>query len=670
MYVGTALGLSFTNDSFTSATVPPELFRRSITDIRINPVNTDIVYAATRLARTFRSVDRGATWEAINTGMPFSESFALAVDPHTPATVYAGFNGGGIYRSTDSGDNWQLASDGMFGTDIRALAVDPQDSSNVLAGGFGAGLFLSQDGGNLWQESSEGLFTVQPRALAFAPQNPQIVYAGSINPFTQGIGSLFRSTNGGRNWESVSAGVSFFSVVVDPAAPDTIYVATTSGVFRSTAGGVNFESINDLDGLNDGLQDWSITDLEMDPANREILYAVGNTFDFFSGITLFQFFKTTNSGGEWRSTGVTTVPLNEIAIDPTDTRRIYIGSTIGVFRNENGAEDGGFEPVNTGLPNDGAVSVTSLAVDGLDNAAVYAATSAGVYKSTDRGNSWTLADAGLETTLARVLRDDPTNAGVLYAGTASGGVFKTIDAGATWIPTRNALTLLPVISRGGLVGSADFNGDGVAGGEIVSFFALNVGPEEGVSAQFDPKSGKLPTTLAGVRVFFNDIPAGLFFVRRGQINCQVPFEVLGLGTVEVRVEVDGVSSNIIVVDILDSHPGVFGSVLNADGTLNSEENSVPAGTFVSLFTTGQGAVEPALVSGAPAPLGALHFPVLPVSVTLNDQPVSSAAALAPTFVGLLQINVIIPPDLPPGEYEVFIQIGNRRSSTGIIIYVG
>ncbi len=672
VYVGASLGLSVTHDSFTSATAPPELFGRQITEIRIDPVNTDTVYAATRLAFTFRSTDRGATWETISTGMPFSESSAFAVDPNTPSTVYTGFNGGGVYRSTDRGDNWQISSDGMFGTDIRALAVDPIDSSNILAGGFGAGIFRTEDGGDLWEEAREGLLTVQPRSLAFAPQNPQTVYAGGVNPFAQADGSLFRSTNGGRNWVSLATGLSFFSIAVDPLSADIFYIGTTSGILRSTDGGLNFVARNDVeDQPNNALQFWTITDLAIDPSNRNVIYAIGNTPDFITGFTFFQFFKSTNAGENWRPTGLTFTPLTAIAVDPTDTRRIYLGSQTGIFRNQDGVENDGFEPISTGLPGDGAVSVTSLAVDGQDNAAVYAATSAGVYKSTDRGGSWTLADTGLELTLARIIRDDPMSAGVLYTGTSSGGVLKTVDAGATWLPTRNALTLLPVISRAGLVGSADFDGAGVAGGEIVSFFALNVGPEVGVSAQFDPKTGKLPTELAGVRVFFNDVLAALFFVRRGQVNCQVPFEVIGLESVEVRIEVDGVSSNVITVNILDSHPGIFGSVLNGTGGVNSADNTIPAGSFVSLFTTGQGGIQPPLMTGQPAPLdGTLHLPILPVSVTLNDQLVTSASAMAPTFVGLLQVNVFIPPDLPPGMYEVFIQIGNQRSGTGIVIHVG
>ena len=73
--------------------------------------------------------------------------------------------------------------------------------------------------------------------------------------------------------------------------------------------------------------------------------------------------------------------------------------------------------------------------------------------------------------------------------------------------------------------------------------------------------------------------------------------------------------------------------------------------------------------GQPAPAdGTLHVPVLAVRVLNGEQVLTSATALAPNFVGLLQINVILG-NLPPGEYELFIEIGGRRSRLGVTIYV-
>ena len=145
----------------------------------------------------------------------------------------------------------------------------------------------------------------------------------------------------------------------------------------------------------------------------------------------------------------------------------------------------------------------------------------------------------------------------------------------------------------------------------------------------------------------------------------------GLETAEVRVEVNGVSSNVVTLRILDSHPGIFNAVLNQDLSLNTETNTEAAGKFIVLFVTGQGLVDPALMSGQPAPIEEpLPRPVLPLSVTIGDRDAVSVAVLAPGFVGLLQINVLLPADLPPGTYEVFVEIGGSSSQVGVLVFVG
>ena len=214
-------------------------------------------------------------------------------------------------------------------------------------------------------------------------------------------------------------------------------------------------------------------------------------------------------------------------MDPFDSNRLIVGSNGGgIFRTTGGIDDG-FSLINNGLPNQGAVAATRIIFDPNARNTVYSVTTAGVFKSTNGGDFWSPANQGIQGLLVNDLALDPTQAGVLYAGTSNGGVFKTEDGGAQWTPTRSFVTTDPVLTRAGIVGSPDFSGGGVSPGEIVTFFAVNVGPEAGVQAGFDPKTGKLPTELAGVRVFFNNVLAAIFFVRAGQINCQVPYEMAG-----------------------------------------------------------------------------------------------------------------------------------------------
>lgn len=77
--------------------------------------------------------------------------------------------------------------------------------------------------------------------------------------------------------------------------------------------------------------------------------------------------------------------------------------------------------------------VTALAVDPADPGIVYAGTrGSGVFKSTDGGESWTLAGRGLGTPIVAAVAVDPARHQIVYAATLDDGVFKSIDGGALW----------------------------------------------------------------------------------------------------------------------------------------------------------------------------------------------------------------------------------------------
>jgi uncharacterized protein (TIGR03437 family) len=325
-----------------------------------------------------------------------------------------------------------------------------------------------------------------------------------------------------------------------------------------------------------------------------------------------------------------------------------------VFRSVDGG--GQYRTVNAGFPAEGVLA-TSVAVDANANSMVYVSTSSGVFRSSDGADNWQLANSGLEDQGVLDLVPDPTQAGVLYAATVSGGVFKTMDGGESWQPTGG----VPLLTGAGVVNAADFGGGGVAPGEIVSIFGVELGPAEGVQPGIDPETGRLATLAAGVRVFFNEFEAALFFVRHDQLNVQVPFEVAGLERVTIRVEYQGAVSARVSVPVLPSHPGLFSGVLNQDSSVNSEDSRESSGRVVQFFATGQGLVDPAIETGAFAP-GMEPFPraTETVRVTIGGRPaVVHFAGLAPGFVGLLQVNAQIDNLVGAGPAEVILEIGGR-----------
>ena len=174
------------------------------------------------------------------------------------------------------------------------------------------------------------------------------------------------------------------------------------------------------------------------------------------------------------------------------------------------------------------------------------------------------------------------------------------NAGAPPPPT-------PAFTSAGVVSAASFLGGGVAPGEIVSIFGVDMGPTTGAQPTgFDPATGLLGSTLAGVSVMFDGQPAPLFFVRADQINAQAPFEISGQANTSVAVSFNGLTSSAAQVAVVSAHPALFANagsaivVHNDDGSLNSPSNPVGRGEAVLIFGTGQGVVSPAVATGQPA----------------------------------------------------------------------
>ena len=665
LYLGTSVGLIRSTNGGQG--FDPPLLPTAIVDVETAAAGT--VYALSGLSGAAKSFDGGDTFLAASFGLPRSEFLTLTVVPGDPAVLFLGARGPGILRSFDAGESWQQSSDGFNAADVRAVAVSPGDSSNVLAATFGGGMFRSTDGGAAWRESREALTAFNVTVLEFAPGAPSMVYAASINPFDPNAGNPFfprdgaflRSTDGGVTWEELVRPTAIAALAVHPNDGRTVFIASDSGVFRSQDRGETFErrGRNDLFGL-------SIVDLAIDPRRPDRLYAIAANN---RGFRQYFVVRSGDAGDDWKFLGRGSfVPLVSIAVDPTDSDRIYVGAEGGFFRSNN--RGGDFDAKNNGLPGDGAVIVSEIVADARDGGTLYIIGSGAVFKSSNRGNSWSLAHSGMEQFFVRTLELDPGQAGVLYAGTSAGGVFKTVNGGDLWEPAGASSGGKPFIFPEGIVGGADFTGGGIAPGEIVSIFGVNMGPAEGILTKFDAATGRLPTTVSGVTVFFGDTPGPLFFVRADQINAQVPFEVAGGESVAVRVVAESGEGNTVSVPIVASHPGIF-TVRNQDFSSNGSGNPEEPGRFLLLFVTGQGLVQPEIATGAPAPgMQPFPAPLLEVSVSIGgkDSP-RVASVLAPGFVGLLQVNAQIPLDAASGPQDALVTIGEQTSAKPVSVFV-
>ena len=204
----------------------------------------------------------------------------------------------------------------------------------------------------------------------------------------------------------------------------------------------------------------------------------------------------------------------------------------------------------------------------------------------------------------------------------------------------------------------------VAQGGLASLFGAGLaGDTSTVSATTWPK------TLLNRQIVVNDdLPAPIYYMGPGQANFQVPSNApLGTDRIAVRTADTGelVAGGSLLVSA--AAPGIFttnqagtgqAAVVNQDGTLNSSSNPAPVGSTILIYGTGQGQVSPAVTDGTAAPgppnlASTVAVPTTSGTTCLNSQPSMCVAmgssfgdvkysGLAPGYIGLWQINVVIP----------------------------
>ena len=208
---------------------------------------------------------------------------------------------------------------------------------------------------------------------------------------------------------------------------------------------------------------------------------------------------------------------------------------------------------------------------------------------------------------------------------------------------------LPTLFADGVVEGAGFTPRRpLSPGGIISLFGARFAGENNFASQLP-----LERELAGVSVRVGDQDAPLFFVGPGQINAQMPFEVSLGDSVPVAVSVGGLLTAPQNYLIAPTQPGVFiagenAAILDASFHLVTPQNPARPGDTIQIFCTGLGTVEQQVETGAPAP--SFSTVQLPVTVTIGgiNAPVDFQG-LAPGFVGLYQVNAVVPAGVEPGD---------------------
>jgi photosystem II stability/assembly factor-like uncharacterized protein len=404
VYAATSGGLVFRSaDAGASWSLTgPGLPYETVSSLLVDRRDASTLYAGLNGSSgkgAFRSVDGGATWTSV--GLPFTNVWALAMDPADPDVLLAA-TGKGVYRSADGGAGWSLTGlvAGQF-QDVLAVLFDPRVPGRAWAI-QGVSVFVSIDGGLTWTSRSAGLpapGTGGATALAIDPVSGTL-YAGFsvIEPEP----SLYRSTDDGGSWTPVAVAASRVTALAVSSGPaPTAYAATPLGLYRSFDGGASWTDPAEVS--------YGVLSLAVPPSPGSVVYA---------GVLGAGVFKSTDQGARWHhaSHGLNAAEVRGFAIAPSAPSFLYLGDRLrGVLKSTNGGR--------TWLPTGGGDASQGFAphllrVDPRDPRTVYGAADHGrVWKATDGGASWRFLseDEGMGCMGTADLQIDPAHPGNLYA---------------------------------------------------------------------------------------------------------------------------------------------------------------------------------------------------------------------------------------------------------------
>lgn len=466
----------------------------------------------------YKSMDGGKSWKHM--GLKKSEHIGMIiVDPRCSETVYVAAYGPvwsaggdrGVYKTVDGGTTWTKVLEISENTGVNEVHFDPRDPDVIyatahqrrrrqwtyLGGGPESGVYKSTDAGASWNKINNGLPGGDKGRIGMdiSPADPEIIYAVVEGPG----GGFYRSTTRGESWQKMSStqtsGNYYQEVVADPVDPNKVFILNTYTLV-SYDGGENFINRGERSKHIDNHALWinpnnPLHHREGTDGGLYETYDNGQTWRFFPNLPVTQFYKvsvdndypfynvmggtqdnysmvgpsqTLSDHGIVTEDWFVTVTGDgfESVVDPKDPNIIYAQSQHGnlVRFDKRSGESRGIQPAE--LLQEKAYNWnwdSPLLVSPHDNKTLYFAANK-VFKSTDRGDSWTVISGDLDQNIDRnllpvmgkvwpmdavakngstsrygavvALDESRLQAGLLYAGTDDGQISITEDDGKNW----------------------------------------------------------------------------------------------------------------------------------------------------------------------------------------------------------------------------------------------
>ena len=180
----------------------------------------------------------------------------------------------------------------------------------------------------------------------------------------------------------------------------------------------------------------------------------------------------------------------------------------------------------------------------------------------------------------------------------------------------------------------------------------------------------MSTSVAGVRILFDGIPAPIVYLTSTQCSAVIPYFGATNPTTHVQVEYQGVRSDPFPITVSPTAPGLFTADASGKGQA-AGTGPAERGSVITLWATGEGLTDPPGVDGRLA-VGVVPKPLAAVSVNIGGQPatVQYAGAAPGEMPGLFQINVQIPANVQPGnQVPVQLTVGATSSPTGVSLAI-
>lgn len=265
--------------------------------IAFDPLDSNIIWIGSPAGGLWKSEDGGSNWETNTDNLPVMGVSHIAIDPFDNETMYIVTGDAyasdtysiGILKSLDGGDSWSttgLSYNIDEQNTVNKIIIHPNFTDSLYAV-TNSNIFVSADAGDTWEIVG---FAGRWRDIEFKPGNSNIIYAVKQS---SGGSSVFKSTDGGINWNIIDSGMSGSRyrplIAVTNANPEVIYALFSASdysfhsLYKSSDEGENWilqsDSPNilgrDTDGTSTGGQSWYDLSLGVAPNNENLIYVGG-----------------------------------------------------------------------------------------------------------------------------------------------------------------------------------------------------------------------------------------------------------------------------------------------------------------------------------------------------------------------------------------------------------